>query len=73
MAHLSGWEASDGATYYFNSRSYQDRELLEAMQAQIAADPRGLNYTEINLAADGAGVRVRQVLARKLTAERGTG
>ena len=42
------------------------------MQAQIGDDPRGLDYTEINLAADGAGVRVRQVLARKLAAERGT-
>lgn len=51
----------------------EDRELLEAMQAQISDDPRGLNYTEINLAADGAGVRVRQVLARKLEAERGAG
>lgn len=50
----------------------EDRELLEAMQAQIGDDPRGLDYTEINLAADGAGVRVRQVLARKLAAERGT-
>ena len=50
----------------------EDRELLEAMQAQISSDPRGLDYTEINLAADGAGVRVRQILARKLAAERGT-
>ena len=50
----------------------EDRELLEAMQAQISSDPRGLDYTEINLAADGAGVRVRQVLARKLASERGT-
>lgn len=31
VAHLSGWESSDGATYWFNSRSYQDRELLEEL------------------------------------------
>lgn len=51
----------------------EDKTLLEAMQAQVAADPRGLDYPEINLAADGAGVRVRQVLKRKLEAERGKG
>lgn len=48
----------------------EDKRLLEAMQAQVSADTRGLDYTEINLAADGAGVRVRQILKRKLEAER---
>ncbi|MEM6941613.1 MAG: aromatic ring-hydroxylating dioxygenase subunit alpha [Pseudomonadota bacterium] len=49
----------------------EDRALLEAMQVQIQDDPRGLNYPEVNLAADGAAVRVRQILKRKLKAERG--
>ena len=49
----------------------EDKHLLERMQSQIAKDPRGLDYPEISLAADGAGVRVRRVLQRKLAAERG--
>ncbi len=48
----------------------EDKHLLERMQSQIARDPRGLDYPEISLAADGAGVRVRKVLQRKLAAER---
>ena len=48
----------------------EDKELLEDLQTQVAADPRGLDFTEINLGADSAGVRVRQVLKRKLEAER---
>lgn len=31
VAHVSGWESSDGADYWFNTRSYQDRELLEEL------------------------------------------
>lgn len=48
----------------------EDKDLLEKIRFQVSADPRGLNFPEINLAADGAGVRVRQVLKRKLDAER---
>jgi len=48
----------------------EDKDLLQKIQAQVSADPRGLDFPEINLAADGAGVRVRQVLKRKLDAER---
>ena len=29
VAHLSGWESTDGADFWFSTRSYQDRELLE--------------------------------------------
>ena len=47
----------------------EDKHLLEIMQRQISDDPRGLNYPEVTVAADGAGVRVRQVLQRKLAAE----
>jgi vanillate O-demethylase monooxygenase subunit len=47
----------------------EDKELLEIMQQQIAADPRGLNYPEVSLGADSAGVKVRQLLNRKLAAE----
>lgn len=31
VAHLSGWESSDGAEFWFNTRSYQDRELLDEL------------------------------------------
>lgn len=48
----------------------EDKDLLQKIQAQVTADPRGLDFPEINLGADGAGVRVRQVLKRKLDAER---
>ena len=42
------------------------------MQAQTSTqDPRGVGYPEINLRADGAGIRVRRVLKQKLEAERG--
>ena len=39
------------------------------MQAQISADPRGLDYLEVTLGADGAGMFVRQILNKKLAAE----
>lgn len=48
----------------------EDKRLLERLQAQTASDPRGVRYPEINLRADGAGLRVRRVLRRKLEAER---
>jgi len=48
----------------------EDKELLENLHEKVSGDPRGLDYPEITLAADGAGVRVRQVLQRKLAAER---
>lgn len=48
----------------------EDKDLLQKIQSLVAEDPRGLGFPEINLAADGAGVRVRQVLKRKLDAER---
>ena len=48
----------------------EDKRLLERMQSQIGKDPLGLEYPEISLAADGAGVRVRRVLQRRLAAER---
>ena len=44
----------------------EDKQLLEAIQNQVTQDPRQLDYPEISLAADEAGVRVRQVLRRKL-------
>ena len=47
----------------------EDKHLLEKMQAQIAADPQGLDYLEVTLGADGAGIKVRQLLNRKLAAE----
>jgi len=47
----------------------EDKHLLEKMQAMIEADPRGLNYLEVTLGADGAGIKVRQILNKKLAAE----
>ena len=47
----------------------EDKALLEKMQAQISRDPRGIDYPEITLGADSAGVKVRQVLNKKLAAE----
>jgi vanillate O-demethylase monooxygenase subunit len=47
----------------------EDKALLERMQAQISRDPRGINYPEITLGADSAGVKVRQVLNKKLADE----
>ena len=32
----------------------EDKHLLERLQAQVALDPRGVAYPEINLRADGA-------------------
>ena len=45
------------------------KHLLEKMQAQIAADPRGMDFLEVTLGADGAGIKVRQILNKKLAAE----
>lgn len=47
----------------------EDKRLLELMQALIEADPRGLDYLEVTLGADGAGIFVRQLLNKKLAAE----
>ncbi len=47
----------------------EDKYLLERMQAQLELDPRREQAVEIGLAADGAGLRVRQVLNRRLEAE----
>lgn len=47
----------------------EDKHLLEKMQAQIAADPRGMDFLEVTLGADGAGIKVRQILNKKLAAE----
>lgn len=47
----------------------EDKHLLEKIQAQVSQDPTGMNYLEVTLGADGAGIRVRQALKRKLAAE----
>ena len=31
VAHLSGWESTNGIDFWFNTRSYQDRKLLEEL------------------------------------------
>ena len=47
----------------------EDKYLLEKLQASVAADPRGMDFLEVTLGADGAGIRVRQLLNKKLKAE----
>ncbi len=47
----------------------EDKHLLEIMQRQIEDDPRGMDYLEVTLGADGAGMFVRQILNQKLAAE----
>lgn len=47
----------------------EDKRMLELMQAQLELDPNAMNYQEVTLRADGAGVRVRQLLNKKLAAE----
>ena len=47
----------------------EDKHLLEIIQKQVGSDPRGMEYLEVTLGADGAGVKVRQMLQRKLAAE----
>ena len=47
----------------------EDKALLQKLQANVSADPRGLDYLEVTLGADGAGVKVRQVLNKQLAQE----
>ena len=48
----------------------EDKHLLEIMQApDRGEDPRGMDYLEVTLGADGAGIKVRQILNKKLAAE----
>ena len=47
----------------------EDKHLLEKLQASVAADPRGMDFLEVTLGADGAGIKVRQILNKKLDAE----
>ena len=47
----------------------EDKHLLELLQANVAADPRAMDFTEVTLGADSAGIRVRQVLNKMLAAE----
>ena len=47
----------------------EDKDLLQKLQATVEADPNGLNFLEVTLGADGAGMKVRQILNKKLAAE----
>jgi len=47
----------------------EDKHLLEKIQAQVSDDPRGMEYLEVTLGADKAGILVRQLLNKKLAAE----
>ena len=39
------------------------------MQKQIQDDPTAMNYLEVTLGADGAGILVRKLLNKKLSEE----
>jgi hypothetical protein len=41
VAQLSGWESTDGVDYWFSTRSYQDRELLEEIGGVARLDEAG--------------------------------
>ncbi|MEO9781985.1 MAG: hypothetical protein ABJH07_16720 [Sedimentitalea sp.] len=47
----------------------KDKHLLERMQKQIAADPRGLDFLEVTLDSDGTGILVHQTLNKKRATE----
>ena len=47
----------------------EDKHLLEIMQSNIENDQRGMDYLEVTLGADGAGILVRKLLNKKLAAE----
>lgn len=47
----------------------EDKHLLDRIQKQIAADPRGLDFLKFTLGADGAGISAHQILNKKLAAE----
>ena len=41
VAHLSGWESTNGADFWFSTRSYQDRELSEELGGVAHLDEPG--------------------------------
>jgi len=41
VAHLSGWESTNGADFWFSTRSYQDRELAEELGGVARLDEPG--------------------------------
>ncbi len=41
VAQLSGWESTDGADFWFSTRSYQDRELVEEIGGVARIDEPG--------------------------------
>ncbi len=48
----------------------EDKDMLEAIQSQIAGDPRGLCYPEVMVSSDQSAVQARRQLKRHLDAER---
>lgn len=58
------------STFKAISQAFQeDRVLLEQLQENVTQDPTGLQYPEITMAGDSAGIKVRQVLVKKLKKE----
>ena len=47
----------------------EDKHLLEIMQKQIQDDTTGMNYLEVTLGADSAGILVSKLLNKKLFEE----
>jgi hypothetical protein len=55
LAQLSGWESADGIGYWFTSRSYQDRALLEELGGVARlSEPGGAGETHLAELIDAA-------------------
>jgi len=44
----------------------EDKDMIEAVQAMMVRDPRGLNYPEVVVTSDVAGVQARRLLKKIL-------
>ena len=54
-----------GHTHYFWAAAF----YVPRISDEVAADPKGLDFPEVTLGADGAGIKVRQILNRKPAVE----
>lgn len=50
----------------------EDKDMIEAIQATIKRDPRGLHYPEVMVLSDQSAVQARRMLQGRLTQERTT-
>lgn len=50
----------------------EDKDMIEAIQATIARDPRGLNYPEVMVASDQSAVQARRLLQARMAQDNET-